>query len=253
METATALSRFLPGVEGAASRRDKRKALSAWGLVASVGLHCAALACVAGWEGDREVPLSAPDMVVTLISEASPISVPPPQPTTTSPLSPSSKGQPDSAPHRAVVRKAGPSVVVPRTEPISVPSQPTDHADVSSNVATSSAEPSIGSGESSEGRGTQGSASDSAATPSAGNPAPVYPMSARHAGREGRTMLIVVVSSAGECKDVQIAESSGTPSLDKAAVDAVRLWRFSPAVRAGRTVETTVRVPITFKLTSASL
>lgn len=103
--------------------------------------------------------------------------------------------------------------------------------------------------------GTNGSArviSDTVAAPMPGNPAPTYPMAARRAGREGRTVLLVVVATNGECKDVQVAETSGTPSLDAAAAAAVRRWRFSPAVRAGRAVEATVSVPIAFTLTSAS-
>ncbi len=64
--------------------------------------------------------------------------------------------------------------------------------------------------------------------------------------------MLVVVTPTGECGDVSVEETSGTPSLDEAAMAAVRRWRFSPAIRAGRKSQTTVRVPITFKLTDAS-
>lgn len=64
-------------------------------------------------------------------------------------------------------------------------------------------------------------------------------------------MLRVVVAANGDCKDVRIEESSGTVSLDEAAVTAVQRWRFTPAVRAGSAVETMIRVPIAFRLAGA--
>ena len=92
---------------------------------------------------------------------------------------------------------------------------------------------------------------DRQAGPSPGNPAPAYPLSARRAGREGRAVLLVVVGAGGECREIRIEESSGTPSLDEAAAAAVRLWRFIPAQSAGKAVEAAIRVPIAFKLTNA--
>ncbi len=86
--------------------------------------------------------------------------------------------------------------------------------------------------------------------PAPDNQPPTYPTSARHAGREGRTILLVVVTETGECKDLRIEESSGTVSLDEAAVAAVRRWRFTPAVRAGRALETTIKVPVLFRLSA---
>ena len=89
---------------------------------------------------------------------------------------------------------------------------------------------------------------DVPAEPAAGNPAPAYPVAARRSGREGRALLRVVVSSTGEGRDVRIAESSGTPSLDEAALAAVRQWRFTPARRNGETAEDVVLVPVSFTL-----
>ena len=89
---------------------------------------------------------------------------------------------------------------------------------------------------------------DVPAEPAAGNPAPAYPVAARRSGREGRALLRVVVSSTGEGRDVRIAESSGTPSLDEAALAAVRQWRFTPARRNGEAAEDVVLVPVSFTL-----
>lgn len=89
---------------------------------------------------------------------------------------------------------------------------------------------------------------DVPAEPAAGNPAPAYPVAARRAGREGRAVLRVVVSSTGEGREIRIAESSGTPSLDDAALAAVRQWRFTPARRNGEAAEDVVLVPVSFTL-----
>ncbi len=47
--------------------------------------------------------------------------------------------------------------------------------------------------------------------------------------QEGTVRLIVHVSTEGIPILVELAGSSGHPSLDKAAVDAVGRWRFRPA------------------------
>jgi protein TonB len=65
-------------------------------------------------------------------------------------------------------------------------------------------------------------------------------------------VLLVAVGADGECRDVRIEETSGTPSLDEAAVAAVRRWRFTPARHTGKAVEATIRVPVAFRLTAAA-
>lgn len=58
----------------------------------------------------------------------------------------------------------------------------------------------------------------------------------------------VVVSAEGGCESAQIAVSSGTPSLDEAALAAIRRWRFAPKRVSGGSVATTILVPVTFRL-----
>ena len=89
---------------------------------------------------------------------------------------------------------------------------------------------------------------DAEAQPRAGNPPPHYPVAARRALREGRAVLRVVVSRDGEGREVRVAESSGTPILDAAALDAVRAWRFAPARRNGVAIEDVILVPVVFRL-----
>jgi protein TonB len=97
------------------------------------------------------------------------------------------------------------------------------------------------------GGGASGGAAEGAA-PRADNPAPAYPYAARRRGQEGRVVLEVEVLADGGAGAVAVARSSGVASLDRAAVDAVRRWRFRPARRNGRTVRSTVRVPVRFAL-----
>lgn len=80
------------------------------------------------------------------------------------------------------------------------------------------------------------------------NPKPAYPISARRMGDEGKVLLRVRVSTDGSALAVQIGQSSGFPSLDEAARDAVLRWRFVPARRGNDAIESWVGVPIVFRL-----
>jgi protein TonB len=95
----------------------------------------------------------------------------------------------------------------------------------------------------------RGQDADSGAHPASGNPVPVYPVAARRAHREGRVILRVAVSVDGAGRDIRVAESSGTPSLDDAAMQAVRAWRFTPAMRNGAVADDVILVPVVFRLT----
>lgn len=77
---------------------------------------------------------------------------------------------------------------------------------------------------------------------------PLYPVSARKRGIEGRVLLQVEIDAAGLPTSIRLAESSGSDALDRAALDAVRHWRFKPARRANHPVAATVTIPIHFKL-----
>ena len=65
-------------------------------------------------------------------------------------------------------------------------------------------------------------------------------------------MLSVRVSPQGSADTVTIHSSSGHGTLDKAAMKAVRRWRFIPAQRNGQAVAMTVQVPVTFSWNSFS-
>jgi len=78
---------------------------------------------------------------------------------------------------------------------------------------------------------------------------PEYPALAIRRGYQGTTLLRVRVLEDGRVEVVEIKESSGYRILDEAAMKAVRPWRFTPALMAGKPVASWVLVPIAFKLT----
>lgn len=82
------------------------------------------------------------------------------------------------------------------------------------------------------------------------NPAPPYPLAARRRGLEGRVLLAAHVRADGACAEVQLKQSSGHALLDQTALDTVRRWRFLPATRGARAVDSWVDVPIRFRLDS---
>ena len=90
---------------------------------------------------------------------------------------------------------------------------------------------------------------DSDARPSYGfTPRPGYPAVAIRRGHEGTVVLQVRVLANGDPAEVTVFRSSGHKILDKAAVRAVRKWKFVPAQRGFKTVSSTVKVPIEFRL-----
>lgn len=80
------------------------------------------------------------------------------------------------------------------------------------------------------------------------SPAPRYPRDAQRRGQSGTVLLRVHVDRTGEPSSVDLVQSSGSRSLDRAAVDAVRRWRFDPAIRNGQPTDGVVQIPITFNL-----
>jgi len=80
------------------------------------------------------------------------------------------------------------------------------------------------------------------------NPAPRYPAAAIAARQQGRVMLRVRTTASGTVESAQVAESSGFPLLDQAALQAVTNWRFAPARRGGEPVPFDVLIPIRFQI-----
>jgi len=79
---------------------------------------------------------------------------------------------------------------------------------------------------------------------------PVYPEFARRAGIQGTVRLEVDVYKDGTVGNIRVVRSvqPGPGGLDEAAIEAVRKVRFQPGKSSGNPVDTTVIVPIEFKL-----
>ena len=79
------------------------------------------------------------------------------------------------------------------------------------------------------------------------NPPPRYPVAALRRGEGGTVVLRVNVGADGRADDVAVARRSGSRELDRAAMVAVRDWRFKPATRNGREVASVVEQPVEFR------
>ncbi len=80
------------------------------------------------------------------------------------------------------------------------------------------------------------------------NPRPAYPSISRRMGEEGKVMLRVYVNAQGLPEQIELQQSSGFERLDKAAMDAVRRWKFVPGTRNGVPEAMWNIVPINFVL-----
>ena len=83
------------------------------------------------------------------------------------------------------------------------------------------------------------------------NPRPSYPETARRKGWEGTVILRVLVDREGSSRLIEISRSSGFDTLDRAAVETVKSWRFHPAHYGQGRVESWVKIPIVFSLSDS--
>ncbi|WP_157722820.1 energy transducer TonB, partial [Stenotrophomonas pictorum] len=79
------------------------------------------------------------------------------------------------------------------------------------------------------------------------SPAPTYPPAALRRGDSGTVVVQAVVDTRGVPLDVKIIQRSGSRDLDRAALDAVRNWRFQPAQSNGQPMQGTLEIPFDFK------
>src|SRR5262245_23683770 len=76
--------------------------------------------------------------------------------------------------------------------------------------------------------------------------APLYPSELRGKKVEGVVTVLFVVDAAGKVAEPRV-EKSTAAAFEKPALDAVRKWKFEPAVKAGQRVACKMRVPIRFQ------
>lgn len=78
-------------------------------------------------------------------------------------------------------------------------------------------------------------------------PSPIYPPSLKHEVHAAELILEFIVDSQGRVLNVVVMQSSHH-GFDYAAISGVERWKFRPGMRAGRKVNTRMRVPINFRL-----
>jgi len=79
-------------------------------------------------------------------------------------------------------------------------------------------------------------------------PPPVYPETARHQGHQGLVLISVEILESGSVGQLLLKKSSGHPLLDQAALQAVKKWKFVPAVNNNVRIRTWGDVPVRFVL-----
>jgi TonB family protein len=71
-----------------------------------------------------------------------------------------------------------------------------------------------------------------------------YPAEAAEKAIQGQVWVKVVVSETGDVENVEVI--SGDPVLAKAAVDAVKKWKFKPFIKNGKPVKVSTKLPFDF-------
>ena len=75
---------------------------------------------------------------------------------------------------------------------------------------------------------------------------PIYPQEAFIKKIEGIVMLEIVIGIDGKVGRAKVLRS--IPQLDSAAIQTVRQWVFSPAIKGGRPVSTIANAPVSFRI-----
>ena len=195
------------------------------GLSGSFGLHVAALLLLAI---PATIPALKPEPVVI---SADIFEKPPELPIIEPPPPPEPEHLPRRLEQPVVVRQ--PIVVedsvmaIPVTAPVTAPAEPTSLPRVSEVVPSIAANVSL--------------AYETIVEPE-------YPIDARHRGEQGTVLLRVLVGRDGLPIEIDIARSSGSRQLDRAAREAVLRWRFRPVQINGVTVQASGLVPIEFDI-----
>jgi protein TonB len=76
--------------------------------------------------------------------------------------------------------------------------------------------------------------------------APLYPSEMRGKKVEGVVNILFVVDASGKVVNPRVEKSTAVP-FEKPALEAVRKWKFEPAIKGGQRVACKMRVPIRFQ------
>ncbi len=78
-------------------------------------------------------------------------------------------------------------------------------------------------------------------------PDPEYSEEARKAKYQGTCVLWLIVGPDGKPRDIKVARALGM-GLDQKAIEAVRNWKFEPAMKDGKPVAVQINVEVNFRL-----
>jgi len=79
------------------------------------------------------------------------------------------------------------------------------------------------------------------------SPDPEYSDEARRAKYQGTCVLSLIVGPDGLPQDIRVARSLGM-GLDEKAIEAVKQWRFQPALKDGKPVAVAINIEVQFRL-----
>jgi len=238
----------------AAGRRRTTRVLAAC-LAASLALHAALLLTLPGWMR-AEVHVAPLEVTLEKVEPPRPIAMAPREPPREPPRT---RKRPPPKP-----RRVEQPVVRPRPQVLALPkeaSAPPPAFTIAAPEPRAAPEPPAArepSREVARGAPKGDTAPAEKITPPVftaaylRNPQPVYPLSARRRGEQGTVVLKVLVTREGAAASVDVEKTSGHSSLDHAALEAVRKWRFAPARRGAEPIESSVLVPIVFRLEGVS-
>lgn len=203
---------------------DQRRSWPALGLI--LGLHAGALWALLQIESVREAVAEMAPIMVGLIT------LPPPEP-------PKPKIEPPPPRPSPVKPKPKPQMIAAETPaPSEIVAPPPDPAPIIEPPPPMPAEPAV----------VAPIIPPNFVAAYLDNPAPAYPASSKRMGETGLVMLRVLVNPQGRPASIEIDRSSGYSRLDRAALDAVRKWKFVPAKQGDQSVSAWVLVPLNFEL-----
>ena len=79
------------------------------------------------------------------------------------------------------------------------------------------------------------------------SPDPTYPEKERRARHRGTVVLTLVVDPDGLPRDIRVSRTLSS-EFDKAAVNAVKNWKFTPATRDSKPIAVEIDVEVAFRL-----
>ena len=79
------------------------------------------------------------------------------------------------------------------------------------------------------------------------NRPPPYPNDAAMRGEQGDVLVVIHVAASGLAAGAEVAQSSGSASLDEAAITAVKKWHFHPAMKEGQPIPFDMEIRFDFR------